>query len=280
DVCKKKRWANIRDQFKKHRNKRKTKSGQGAVAIKKYKYEESLNFLLPHIQDRNTITSIESENEETQNETVTSPVTTPNETINTDEQQQQEDRSPAISEPNFTPPADPNPYPPSTAQFTRSGNRNRNATVATAHNCRRIVPQSPSSASSALMEYILKNKEKSNTQDIHPIDAFFNGLAAIIKSFSPYYQHLAKGRIFAVVQDLEWEQLSSEPSSYTSPMSGTTSASSTNSRSVYAPAPMTTPTPTPESTPTEPTPSEPSPSELTPLEFNNLSTLFSEFTAD
>lgn len=30
----KKRWANIRDQFKKHRNKRKTKSGQGAVTIK------------------------------------------------------------------------------------------------------------------------------------------------------------------------------------------------------------------------------------------------------
>ncbi|CAG4945132.1 unnamed protein product, partial [Parnassius apollo] len=152
--------------------------------------------------DRNTITSIESENEETQNETVTSPVTAPNESINTDEQQQQEDRSPAISEPNFTPPADPNPYPPSTAQFTRSGNRNRNATVATAHNRRPIVPQSQASASSALMEYILKNKEKSNTQDIHPIDAFFNGLAATIKSFSPYYQHLAKGIIFAVVQDL------------------------------------------------------------------------------
>ncbi|CAG5049444.1 unnamed protein product [Parnassius apollo] len=172
-----------KEPVQKHRNKRKTKSRQGAVAIKKYKYEESLNVLLPHIQDRNTITSIESENEETQNETVTSPVTTPTETINSDEQQQQEDRSPAISETNFTPPADPNPYPLSTTQFTRSGNSNRNATVATTHNRRRIVPQSQSSASSALMEYILKNKEKSNTQDIHPIDAFFNGLAATIKSF-------------------------------------------------------------------------------------------------
>ncbi|CAB3239111.1 unnamed protein product [Arctia plantaginis] len=140
DVCKK-RVANIRDQFKKHRNKRKTKNGQGAVAIKKYKYEESLKFLLPHIQDRNTITSIESDNEETQNETVTSPVTTPDESINTDEQQQQEDRPPAITEPNFTPPADPNPNPPPTPQFNNSS---------------RIVPQSQSSASSALMEYILK----------------------------------------------------------------------------------------------------------------------------
>lgn len=101
---------------------------------------KSLIFLLPHIQDRNTITSIESENEEMQNETVTSPVTTPDETSNTDEQQQQEDRSPAISEPNFTLPPDPNPNPPSTAQFTRSGNRN--ATITTAHNRRRIVPQS------------------------------------------------------------------------------------------------------------------------------------------
>lgn len=221
-----------------------------------------MNFLLPHIQDRNTITSIESENEETQNETVTSPVTTPDETI-TDEQQQPEDRSPAISDPNFTPPAAPNLNPPSTTHFTRYGNRNRNAT---AQNRRRIVPQSQSSASSALMEYILKNKEQSTTQDIHPIDAFFNGLAATIKSFSPYYQHLAKGRIFAVVQDLEWEQLSAEPSSYTSPMSGTTSASPTNS----TPVPMTTPTPPLESMPTQPTPLEP----------NNLSTLFSEFRAE
>jgi hypothetical protein len=51
---------NIRDQFKKSLNRRKTKSGQAAGSnIKKYKYEEVLQFLMPHIHERSTISSIE-----------------------------------------------------------------------------------------------------------------------------------------------------------------------------------------------------------------------------
>ena len=52
DVSCKRRWVNIRDQFKKSLNRRKTKSGQAADSnAKKYKYEEVLQFLMPHIHE-------------------------------------------------------------------------------------------------------------------------------------------------------------------------------------------------------------------------------------
>jgi hypothetical protein len=60
DVSCKRRWINIQHQFKKSLNRLKTKSGQAAeLNIKKYKYEEVLQFLMPHIHERSTISSIE-----------------------------------------------------------------------------------------------------------------------------------------------------------------------------------------------------------------------------
>jgi len=56
DVSCKRRWVNIRDQFKKSLNRRKTKSGHAADwNVKKYKYEDFLQFLMPHINERSTI---------------------------------------------------------------------------------------------------------------------------------------------------------------------------------------------------------------------------------
>jgi hypothetical protein len=62
DVSCKRRW--VREQFKKSLNRRKTKSGQAAGSnAKRYKYEEVLQFLMPHIQERSTISSIEQPSE-------------------------------------------------------------------------------------------------------------------------------------------------------------------------------------------------------------------------
>lgn len=94
------------------------------------------------------------------------------------------------------------------------------------------------------MEYIIKNNEKPQ-QEIHPIDSFFNCVAATIKKFPPYYQHLAEGKIFAIVQDLEWQQLS-QPS-YTSPISECGTSSSTSTMPMYTALPIATP-PIPTST--------------------------------
>ncbi|XP_076620039.1 uncharacterized protein LOC143341191 [Colletes latitarsis] len=52
------RWQNIRDQFKKCQTKKIAKSGQAAEKIRRYKYEDILSFLLPHLTERETISNI------------------------------------------------------------------------------------------------------------------------------------------------------------------------------------------------------------------------------
>lgn len=53
----------------------------------------------------------------------------------------------------------------------------------------------PQTASSVLIKYILDNEtndEPNAKSYTHPIDTFFQGLAATVKTFSPEYQHMAK----------------------------------------------------------------------------------------
>lgn len=55
----------------------------------------------------------------------------------------------------------------------------------------------------SLMKYILeqKNKEEKSNQD--PVDIFFAGIAATVKSFNPTDQHVIKRQIFQLVSDME-----------------------------------------------------------------------------
>jgi len=55
----------------------------------------------------------------------------------------------------------------------------------------------------SLMKYILeqKNKEEKSNQD--PVDIFFAGIAATVKSFNPTDQHIIKRQIFQLVSDME-----------------------------------------------------------------------------
>ena len=64
DVTFKRRWVNIREQFKKSLNGRKSKIGEAADwNVMRYKYEEVLQFLMPHINGRSTISSTEQHSE-------------------------------------------------------------------------------------------------------------------------------------------------------------------------------------------------------------------------
>jgi hypothetical protein len=65
---------------------------------------------------------------------------------------------------------------------------------------RKIVP--PETASSALMKYTIENNKKQNDYK-HPIGAFLERLAPALKNLPPYYQHLAKGKLFSFVQGLD-----------------------------------------------------------------------------
>jgi len=52
-----------------------------------------------------------------------------------------------------------------------------------------------------------ENYESKPISCVQPIDIFFQGLAATVKTFSPEYQHMTKNKLFAIVSDLEWAQL-------------------------------------------------------------------------
>jgi len=56
------------------------------------------------------------------------------------------------------------------------------------------------------MKYLVESdkQETKATANDHPIDIFFNSLAATVKTFSPEYQHMAKSKLFNVVSELEW----------------------------------------------------------------------------
>lgn len=62
-------------------------------------------------------------------------------------------------------------------------------------------------ASSMLMESMFDKKEEPMSFSNHPIDMFFNALAAIVKAFPPHHQHKAKSQIFSVISDIEWQYL-------------------------------------------------------------------------
>ncbi|CAH2268702.1 transcription factor Adf-1-like [Pararge aegeria] len=197
NACKN-RWTNIRDQFKRNLNKRKTKSGQ-AVYIKKYKYEEELEFLLPHIQNRNTVSNeYESVSEESRHD------------IESNETAENDYDVPIV------PLTDNRTHNHSTSQSTLQNITQVNASQSRKrhrNHASRSLEQPSASVSQTIMEYIINNN-KEKAENLHPIDAFLKGLAPTVKQFSPYYQHLARGRIFQVVQDLELEQLSAEPKSF------------------------------------------------------------------
>lgn len=52
------RWTNIRDQFRRYLANRQTKSGHTPEVNKKYKYEDLLQFLLPHVDERAAISNL------------------------------------------------------------------------------------------------------------------------------------------------------------------------------------------------------------------------------
>ena len=194
EECKKK-WNGIRDSFRRSRQKRVTKSGQASTTITKYKFEDILEFLIPHLADKKGLSNI------------------PDESVNESNASQQ-----------------PNTLHESILEnidFHASGETGEALTMsrATTPSCqaslgscltgtkrkRKVVNEikSSESASSHLMAYLLTEKEKQSNQNErqHPVDIFLAGIATSLKSLNLIRLHAAKGRIFNIAQEYELEQL-------------------------------------------------------------------------
>jgi hypothetical protein len=175
----KNRWFNLRDQCRRAIKNKRT-SSRAAVKNKKWKFEDEMAFLNPYFQERETLTNIHDTNENNNG----------SETVELEQ-----------------------------AEWVNNGNeveeqvkpeerlRVSNTTTFRASSKAKEEPKGSSDiTSSLLMKYILeKNHHISEPKDT--VDLFFSSIAATVKTFTPYYQNIAKSRIFATVSELEMEQI-------------------------------------------------------------------------
>ncbi|XP_028161345.1 uncharacterized protein LOC114353515 [Ostrinia furnacalis] len=173
DACRK-RWCNIRDQFRKSLNKRKKDRAKGVTKFMRYKYESNLNFLIPHINPPGRKKRLGERSAE------------PTE---------QEGNKRAEQEGNRL-----------QGQHSQSSDSEESSITDRSRKRPHENKTEPLTDINFMVEF-LKNQQRN--QNDH-IEAFFKGLAATVKNFSPYYQYLAKGKLFAVVQELEWKQMLDE----------------------------------------------------------------------
>lgn len=177
-----------------------TTSGQSAKHIKKWKYEEEMSFLRPHMRERDTISSLNTlsdvenetndesgivEVEEADNDLdITSPITY---LTNTESPTTLSSKNKVHSEKLSL----------EQKELNKTNMRKRK--------------QPTESASATLMEYIIKTKEKNKETETEKdgLDLFFLSMASTVKKFTPYNQSLAKAKIFSIVSDLEFNELKS-----------------------------------------------------------------------
>ncbi|XP_046401595.1 uncharacterized protein LOC124167656 [Ischnura elegans] len=214
-----KRWASFRDQFRRTLQKRKTKSGQAAAKKNKYKYEDILEFLLPHIVERETLSNVTSMEYQRDDSEFDSRVEEEPEHDPGSELESQYDVSqyPGTSSQITVQPT--SSVPPAESTQTISGKRNHfnrplNAKRRGSNN-EKPAQESPSSQ---LMAYILAEKEAEKVRvnptspEQHPIDIFLASLAPVLKSLDPILLNQAKTSIFTTVQEFELKQLSKNES--------------------------------------------------------------------
>lgn len=193
DICKKK-WFQIRDHMRKTLKKRKTLTGQAARFRHKYRYEDALEFLLPHLRRRDSIKDIFGEDGDEFND----------ESMCLGYSQEQEikeepDENSNLPEETFAPHRTPSPETSSSSEGKE----------------RNTFTEPEESMEAQLLAYILAEKQLEkeklkNEVNCHPVDAFLAAITPSLKTLNPLLLNQAKGRIFAVVQEFEMKQLTEE----------------------------------------------------------------------
>jgi len=194
----KKRWTSLRDQFRRNVFKKKTVSGQSAENRVKWRYEDTLSFLTPHMKERAQKSNLASENNAT--DSINNEIFTQDDEINLSF-----GNSNQLSVPNNSS-AYSNTFPLSASSSTvattpvssiaeyqdsiPSSNRKTNKTL-----------QQPTTAQ-VLEKYLASKKAKLESPSDH-IGAFFVAMEATTRRLPPILQIEAKAKISALLSDLE-----------------------------------------------------------------------------
>lgn len=171
DVCKE-TWRKLRDNYRKAKQLRKTKSGQSAKKIKPIKFEKELAFLDPHLQQPQ--------------ELQTSNLLVPSSGDDSDADGSSQQLTEGFSEPP-TPDSAKSVASTSTCHLSRSKRK------------REHVQHSP------MQEYLQFKREQqvSSQTNAHPLDVFFSSMAATVKTFPAPTQLNIKRQVFQLVTDAE-----------------------------------------------------------------------------
>ncbi|CAI6363231.1 unnamed protein product [Macrosiphum euphorbiae] len=189
------RWNNIRDNYRK--SIKKTTSGQAAKKVKKYKFDDQLQFLKPHLQERDTLGNIEDVVDNEDNVDIFNDDVDENENENDNE-------NAAVQIDEIINDIDGEQL--QNVEQTRSSKPVRKSIQ------KRSIIKTPDSASTTLMKYIMQKKENNmfNVTQNNPVDAFLAGLSPTLKTFTPYYLNLVKTKIFSIVQECEMKMILDE----------------------------------------------------------------------
>lgn len=199
EECKKK-WSSVRDQLRRTLQKRKTRSTQP-----KYKYEDELTFLIPYLGEREGLSNLSKSQDDDYNihdsqmeftEETCRPQSVEDEPTTEDIHSTSKDNNIRIN---------------NTYSSLVSENRNKLDRFEAIK--RKILDPEETpleSPSAQLMAYLLTVKQASRND---PVDAFLGGIAPTLKTLNPLLLNEAKGKIFAIVQEMEMKQLQMNVSS-------------------------------------------------------------------
>lgn len=182
----KERWESLRAQYRKFLHNKKTKSGQAAVKITKWKFEDHMCFLGEFMKDRIRVTSVMGEEDSDVEETELI------ENINEDEEETQVDRE--IVEPEDR----------ERAVIKKNPTTQLAPKVVKRYRKTHIENTPKDSASATLMKFLVQEKQQNIS---HPIDTFFSLMASSVKNFNLADQHFIKNKIFSLVSNIEEKYL-------------------------------------------------------------------------
>lgn len=228
----KKRWTSLRDQFRRNVLKKKTVSGQGANTHVKWRYEDTLSFLLPHMRERAQKSNLAPENNAT--DSINNEVFTLDDEINLSI-----GNSDQLSVPNS---AYSNTFPSSASTSTSATTPVSSITeyqdsIPSSNRKTNKALQQPTTAQ-VLEKYLASKKAKLESASDH-IGAFFVAMEATTRRLPPILQIEAKAKISALLSDLVMKAyLSNENNNIATPLEST----STNGYQI-----TTTPTAPPSS---------------------------------
>lgn len=204
------------------KKKRETKNGQAASKIKKWKFEDEMSFLLPFIQERDTCSNLkdasddDNESKPNENEYNDKNDDTTNDR-NDDIDDEIDDRDGRNDNKDDDKDNDVDEMESHTEDEKKKKQNeiNRKMITNVAKSKRNRCQTQPETASAVVMKYLLDKKTAKTqiaprTQQPDATDMFFSSIAATVKTFSPYYQNIAKSQIFSIITDHEMKQITQQ----------------------------------------------------------------------